>query len=251
MAVIVSAELGINHQGDPNIATRMIRAAKKAGCDAVKIQSYTRKDIPDDSPYLDVLEPAQIWQHMRMLSEVASSEGLLFGVTPSSIEGVQQAVDAGADFLKNASENLRRLDLIQAMLDTGLPTWVSTGMGTEKEILAVPHKAKLMLCTSLYPCPDWSANLARLWNPWMYFQGFSDHTQGTLAAAVAAALGVEMVEKHFTLDTTMSGPDHWFSADPVEMRWLVDDVRRVETLMGSSEVGFAPGEAEMRAAILA
>lgn len=246
--VTVVAELGINHGGNPALAEHMIRLAKQAGCDAVKVQSYGVEDTPADHPYKDVLDAAVIWPWLDRLAEFAHKQGLLFGVTPSSLDGVAGAVDAGADYLKNASENLRRHDLIHAMLETELDTWVSTGMGTEDEIDAIPMGTKRMLCTSLYPCPLEEVNLDRL--HWGY-DGFSDHTIGWRAAMLSVPYGVEMIEKHFTYDKEAEGADHKWSADIHTMDFLVRMVREAEKIMGNGELGFVPAEAGMRAAILA
>ena len=132
-------------------------------------------------------------------------------------------------------------------METGLPTWVSTGMASVAEIdavLAYPgDNLKLMVCTSMYPCPDDQVNLDRLgWG----FKGFSDHTVGWTAACVAASYRIEMIEKHFTLDRGNEGPDHWFSADPWDMALLVGAVRRAEKIMGNGDLGFMPGEVEAR-----
>jgi N-acetylneuraminate synthase/N,N'-diacetyllegionaminate synthase len=247
MAAVISAELGINHNGNPEIAEDMIVAARKSGAGAVKVQSYREEDIPADNPEPQALIACQIWPYLERLSNCAHENNLLFGVTASSIAGVYEAVSVGADFLKNASEAILRLDLIEAMLETGLPTWVSTGMASVAEIdavLSLPgDNLKLMVCTSMYPCPDGQVNLDRLgWG----FKGFSDHTQGHMAACLAASYRVEMIEKHFTLSHLMDGPDHWFSADPAGLRYLIQSVCRAEVLLGSGDMGFMPGEAEAR-----
>lgn len=244
MPVTVVAELGINHNGDPEIAEEMIDAAQLAGCGAVKVQSYRCADfLPRDYPDWDLLERCEIWPHLKRLASCAHDFGLQFGVTASSVTGVGEAVDAGADYLKNASDAILRLDIIKAMVDTGLPVWVSTGMASPAEIDAVPSGTNLMLCTSMYPCPDIQVGLDRL--GWGY-KGFSDHTVGVWAAALAVTYNIEVIEKHFTLDHDMNGPDHGFSANPDEMAALVDAVRRSERIMGSGELGYMPGEEEGR-----
>ncbi len=247
MACVISAELGINHNGDPDIAEQMIVAAARAGAGAVKVQSYREEDIPPDNPEPQALIACQIWPYLERLSKRSHEEGLLFGVTASSIAGVYEAVSVGADFLKNASEAILRLDLIEAMLGTGLPTWVSTGMASVAEIDAVlsfpGDNLRMMLCTSIYPCPPDQANVDRLgWG----FKGFSDHTLGWFAACLAATYRVEMIEKHFTLDKKMEGPDHGFSLDQNGLAEYVAAIRLAETLLGSGDLGFMPGEVEAR-----
>lgn len=255
----IVAELGINWGGYPDVLQDMVWAAADAGCTGVKVQSCRVGDfLPEGHPDWDMFAKCELGPLLFEAVDWAHTADLQIGTTPTSLEGVQEAVEAGCDFLKNGSDFLLRTDLIQAMLDTGLPTWVSTGMATFKEIIHIPDGAKKMLCTSLYPCPDDQANLRRQ-TPWprnvpqdftphQWFDGYSDHTQGTVAATVVAALGVEMIEKHFTLDKNADGPDHHFSADPKEMAQLVHDVRRVETMMGPwpCDIGPTLGELENR-----
>ncbi len=247
--MIISAELGINHAGDPDVAERMIRTAKLCGADAVKVQSYRCSDfLPEGHPDWALFERCEIWPYLERLVKCAHDQGLQFGVTASSVVGAYEAHAIGADFLKNASDAILRHDIIDAMLQTGLPVWVSTGMADWEEIRDVVNHLQawnLMLCTSLYPCPDDQANLARLAET-NVFRGFSDHTQGWLAACLATALGVEMIEKHFTLDKKADGPDHWFSADPRELQLLVHQVQRTQTLLGDGKLGYMPSEAEGR-----
>ena len=228
----IIAELGINHGGNPETAEEMIVAAADAGVDGVKLQTYRVGDfLPEGHEDWDMFEACEIWPHLNRLVEFAHEGDLQIGTTPTSVQGVAEAVAAGVDFLKNGSDFLLRHNLIQAMVDTGLPTWVSTGMASEAEIEDVPFGAKLMACTSLYPCPQHLANVSRL-NDGIH-TGYSDHTRCTLTAPICAVLGAEMYETHFTLDPTMKGPDHTFSRTPNDLGLIVSAVRTAESLLGT------------------
>lgn len=231
MSVQVVAELSINHGGDVDVAMEMIRAAKDSGCDGVKLQTYRAEDfLPAGHEDFGMFKRAEIWPHLGLLVRYAHDVGLTIGTTPTSIEGVAEAVEAGVDFLKNGSDFLLRHDLIEAMLGTGLPVWVSTGMAYDQEILMLPKGVNLMLCTSLYPCPDEDVNLTRCGD--YFFRGFSDHTaHGSVAAVLAVGAGVEMIERHFCLG---DGPDVEWSLEPEEMTDYVADIRRAETMLGES-----------------
>lgn len=244
----IIAELGINHNGILALAERMIVSAANAGCDGIKVQSYRTGDfLPAGHPDWDMFERAEIWPHLARLCEFTHGYGMIFGITPTSLDGIQEAVEAGCDFLKNGSDYLLRTDMIRRMVWTGLPTWVSTGMATSGEVWRVPEEANLMVCTSTYPCRDHDANLLRLRQLGIYrIVGFSDHTTGITASIVAVSLGAEMIEKHFTVDRDLPGPDHKFSATPAEMEALVTEVRRVEVLLGNPEIRPVESEFPLR-----
>lgn len=252
--MIVSAELGQNTNGSLETALRMIETAAACGADAVKVQAYETGDfLPPGHPDWDMFESNRLsWDAIEHCREHAAQLMIQFGATPTSLDGVQRLAWMGADFLKNGSDYLLRHDMIDAMLATGIETWVSCGMATADEIrflidrthvLGNDYNLRLMACTSAYPCPDDEAHLRRVdWG----FRGYSDHTEGIEAGIIACALGAEMLEKHFTLDKTQHGPDHAFSADPAELAALVRAVRRTEKLLGSHEQRPTPSEATGR-----
>lgn len=248
----IIAELGTNTGGDLTRALAMVDAAAECGCDGVKVQAYETGDfLPEGHPDWDMFESNRLtWGQIEAIHDKTVGEyDLLFGATPTSLDGVERLArlnSIGVDFLKNGSDYLLRHDMIDAMVATGIETWVSTGMADEDEIIDVAPGVKFMACTSVYPCPDEEANVRRIVDDVLFANGYSDHTTGTVAAVMACTLGAEMFEKHFTLDRSLPGPDHHFSADPSEMAALVRDVRRAEKMMGSSEQRVAPSEAENR-----
>lgn len=270
MAVLIVAELGINHGGSVDTALRMVAAAAEAGCDAIKVQAYRCRDfLPEGHPDWQMFHECELsWADMEQIGHRAHGHGLKYGITPTSVEGVQRAVEVGADYLKNGSDFLLRHDVIRAMAATKLPTVLGTGMATYAEVrdaLLAYYRDRprdfrrepagpqptLLVCTSEYPCRDEDAKLGVLrrgWNGWPLYAkiGYSDHTLGHVAAVAAVALGATMVEKHFTLDDTADGPDHWFSATPAEMALLVAQAERVESMLGDGNLKPTPSELENR-----
>lgn len=271
---LLIAEIGINHNGDLDLARAAIEAAARSGADAVKFQNYRTEDfIADRSLTLtyksqgrEVTE-SQYTLFKRceisdaMLAELvryARQIGIMLLSTPTDPTGIEKLVRAGVPMLKNGSDFLGNLPLIRHMARTGLPTMLSTGMaeiGEIEQAVAAYREAGgrdliLLHCISSYPAPPETVHLRKMTALRARFGcqvGFSDHTEGTRAACLAVALGASVVEKHFTLDRNLVGPDHWFSSDPAEFAALVADVRMTETLLGRGEIGFTAPEAESRA----
>jgi len=270
----VIAEIGINHNGDVDLARRLIDAAAEAGADAVKFQNYRTEDfISDrnltwsyDGPQGKVVEPQYdmfkryefIGDKLAAAAEHCRKRGIDFAATPTSNAGVAECVKLGAAFLKNGSDYLTCLPLIRTMARTGLQTVLSTGMADEGDIgdaveafRQVGGKDLVLLhCVSLYPAPPDALNLKRipaLANAFRCPVGFSDHSEGVTAAAVAVAFGAVALERHVTLDKTMPGPDHQFSADPGELKALVQAVREAEVSLGDGAIRFGDAEKEARA----
>lgn len=159
--------------------------------------------------------------------------------------------------MKNGSDYLGHLPLIRHMARSGVPTVLSTGMATKEEIKEACdayHEAggkdlMLLVCTSAYPTPPDCVNLRRIPELERTFGvpvGFSDHTYGWEAAVAAVCLGARMIEKHFTSDRHLPGPDHWFSSDPTEFAELVKRVREMEVMLGSPELEPTAAEAGPR-----
>jgi N,N'-diacetyllegionaminate synthase len=266
---LIVAEIGVNHNGDPELAHRLIDAARAAGADAVKFQNYRTADFISNA---ELTYSYASGGQSRTESQLAMFEryefgddrfiemkrhcddaGVMFFSTPTSLEGIEFLERLGVPLLKNGSDFLTHVDLIAAMARSSIPTILSTGMATEGEIddavaafrAAGGTDLALLHCTSTYPAPVSELNLARI--PTLAHKygcpaGFSDHSHGALAALGAVALGACMVEKHFTLDRTMEGPDHWFSSDPEELKVLVSAVRNIEQAIGSPALGPAPSE---------
>ncbi|OOZ41873.1 hypothetical protein BOW53_02185 [Solemya pervernicosa gill symbiont] len=266
----IAAEIGINHNGDMKIAHQAIDAAVDAGADGVKFQNYVTEDFLSDKSltYRYISQGREIVEsqyEMFKRCELSSMQlaelkahcderGVTFFSTPTGISSLRDLLELGVSLIKNGSDFLTHLDLIREMARSEVPTVLSTGMATVAEIddavgayRSAGGDALLLLhCTSSYPTPPEDINLRRVPTLSQLFGlpvGFSDHTEGTVAAAGAVALGACFVEKHFTLNKHMPGPDHRFSTDPEEFGFLVRDIRNIESALGSSIV--APTKAEM------
>jgi N,N'-diacetyllegionaminate synthase len=195
---------------------------------------------------------------LRAVHAHARAVGIDFHSTPTSREGVAALAELGCDVIKNGSDYLGHHELIRAKGETGRVVVLSTGMATLAEIdeavraLRATGNERLVLlhCVSSYPAPDHALNLRRIPALAAAFDclvGFSDHSAGVSGAQGAVALGACWIEKHFTLDRGLPGPDHWFSSDPAEFRRLVDGVRAIEAMLGDARIGPTRAEEEMRA----
>jgi N,N'-diacetyllegionaminate synthase len=253
--IFIVAEVGINHNGDMVLAREQIDAAAEAGADSVKFQSYDVNDFISDkgltftyksqgksvteSQY-ELFSRCQVnADDLMMLKEHCDKRGVVFHATPTSEQGIRDLLRAGAPVLKNGSDYLSHVDLVAAMGRTGLPTVLSTGMASEEDIeesVSYFRKAGnddiiVLQCTSNYPTAAKDVHLARMLEISERYDclgGLSDHTQGSLAGVGAAMLGGVWLEKHFTSDHNLPGPDHWFSCNPEEFAQLVRDVRAAE-----------------------
>jgi N-acetylneuraminate synthase/N,N'-diacetyllegionaminate synthase len=182
------------------------------------------------------------------LKRHCDDRGLVFFTTPTGVDGIADALRVEAPLLKNGSDYLTHLPLIRAMARTGVPTVLSTGMATLAEIDDAVRTFReaggtdlvLLHCTSSYPTPAEDVHLRKIPTLASAFEcpvGLSDHTWGIVAAVGAVVLGACFLEKHFTVDKGLPGPDHRFSADPAEFRALADAVRTVEKNLGTPAVG--------------
>lgn len=269
MAVTIIAEIGINHNGDLNIAKQLIDVAVEAGCNAVKFQKrtvdkvYSKEmlDSPRESP----------WGHTQR----AQKEGLEFGEAEYDIidaycrqKGIAWFASAwdvdsqkflrkyNLKYNKVASAMLTRDDLLTEIAGEGRYTFISTGMSTWEEIdhaVGIFQESncpfELMHCNSTYPMEETDANLRliqALKNRYGCAAGYSGHENGTLVSILAVAAGAVSIERHITLDKTMYGSDQKASIEPEELRSLVQQIRRTESIMGSGEKTLSHAEQAVR-----
>ena len=257
--VFIIAEIGINHNGDINLAKKTILAAKEAGVDAVKFQNYKTEDfLLDDSllyeyennnKKINISQRKMFKQYeltedqFKELAEFCVDNDIIMISTPSGILGVDEITKLSLPIIKNASDSIENYALLKKMAETGLPCILSCGMAGLSEIenaVEIFEREKncnlaLLVCTSNYPTAMEKVNLRRLETLETAFKtmvGFSDHTAGNTAAIASVILGAKIIEKHFTLDKNLQGPDHVFSADKEEMKSLVRAVREVEICLG-------------------
>lgn len=264
--VFIVAELSANHNGSKDVALKTIRAAKRAGADAVKFQTYTADTITLDCQnedfkikqgtlwdgrYLyDLYQEAYTpWEWHRELYDVAKAEGLICFSSPFDKSAVDFLESLGNPIYKIASFEITDVDLIAYAARKGKPMVISTGIATEEDIrLAVDtcrsagnNDITLLKCTSSYPAPIEEANLcmiADLANRFKVKVGLSDHTLGSIAGITAVSLGACMIEKHFILDRSIGGPDAFFSMNELEFSQMVKDIRTVESAIG--QVNYEP-----------
>ena len=264
----VIAEAGSNHNRDLGLARGLIEVAAESGADAVKFQTYTGKDLYsrftprfeylDDErtpgELLDAIALPREWHDV--LASHARGLGIEWLSSPFDHRAIDELVAVGVPLLKIASFELVDLPLISAAAATGLPLILSTGMATygeiEEALQAIARSGGaavgLLLCASLYPAAPELLNLRAITTMHRAFGtpvGLSDHTTGIAVAAGAAAIGMDILEKHFTLDRTMEGPDHSFALEPGELAAMVRGVREVEAAMGDGILR-GPSEDERR-----
>lgn len=257
---MIIAELSANHNHQLKIAIDTIRAAKRAGADAIKLQTYTPDTLTIDSrnEYFQITqgtlwdgktlyelyqEAYTPWEWHEELFRVASEEGLLCFSSPFDKSAVDFLEQFNVPYYKIASFEIQDIPLIEYAASKGKPMIISTGIAEEEDIrLALETCYKtgnknitLLKCTSAYPAPVELANLKTMINMREKFNvpvGLSDHTLGNTVPIVAASLGATMIEKHFILDKNIGGPDSEFSLNPEEFTALVQQVRLVEKVLG-------------------
>ncbi len=265
----IAAEIGINHNGNMNLAKKMIQAAKDAGADGVKFQNYHTEDFILDKNlmYEYISEGKKIIEtqyemfkryelstsQLRELKQYCDEIGIIFFSTPTSKQGIKDLQDIDTLLFKNGSDFLVNLELIEQFAKTKMPLIISTGMATLAEIddavrafeKAGGEELIILHCISSYPAPAQYVNLKKipaLEAAFNYPIGFSDHTNGIIASLGAVALGACFIEKHFTTDKNLAGPDQHFSANPKELEQLVKAIRILEQSLGSSKI--APTQEE-------
>lgn len=249
--VYIIAEAGVNHNGSLELAKRLVRAAAEAGVDAVKFQTFkadtlVSRDAPKADYQKQTTDAAESQYQMlkklelseeshRELKALCAQLGVAFLSTPFDITDIPFLSALDMPFFKVPSGAITDLPYLRAINAQKKPVLLSTGMATEDEVAAalklLPDcEVTLLHCTTEYPCPYGDVNLKALQTLQTRFNlpvGYSDHTQGIEVSVAAAALGATVIEKHFTLDRTMEGPDHKASLEPSELKTLVASVRHV------------------------
>lgn len=257
----IIAELSANHNGKLEVALQSVRAAREAGADAIKIQTYTPDTITLDCDGEDfIINGTELWNDRRLYDlykeaftpwewhEAIFAEARKIGLECFSTPFDKTAVDflekLGNPIYKIASFEITDIPLIGYAASKGKPMIISTGIATEDDIKLAVETCRnagndditLLKCTSSYPAPIEKANLATIPDLKTRFgtkAGISDHTKGSDAAVAAVALGASVIEKHFILDRKMGGPDAAFSMEPAEFAAMVSSVRNVEKAVGT------------------
>lgn len=254
----IIAEAGVNHNGDINLAKQLIIEAAKAGADAVKFQTfkaeqvttkhsptaaYQKKNVGEDNQ-LSLLQPLELKEdaYPELIAD-CQKNNILFMSTPHGHIDSAEFLKDKVNVWKVGSGDLTNLPFLKHLGQSNMPIILSTGMATIDEIKeaievieATGNKQLIILqCTTNYPCPDEEANVAAMIDIQNNFPdypvGFSDHTLGIDACVLATAMRATILEKHFTLDRNMPGPDQQNSAKPNELKQLVDKVREIEKMI--------------------
>ena len=265
----IIAEMSANHAGSIKNAKKIIHAAKAAGADCIKIQTYTADTltIDCDKPYFRVgagtwdgenlyklYEKAFTpWEWQAELKKEAESIGLDFFSTPFDKSSVDFLEEMGIGFYKIASFEIVDIPLIKYVASKGKPIIMSTGMASLAEIEDAVNAMKsqgnnqlaLLRCASAYPAITDEMNLMTMKNMAEVFDvpvGLSDHSMGSVGAVTAVAMGAKIIEKHFCLDRAIENPDSSFSMNPEEFSQMVNDVRQAEKAIGKVRYGASEQE---------
>ncbi len=270
----IIAEIGSNHNGDMELCRRLIDAAADAGADAVKFQSWSESSLICEEEYERNTQYSDKKRHFGSLREMVQAyqftpehhhaakshcqrRGIAFCSTPFSPREADLLEQLVVPFFKVASMDVVHVSLLRYIAQRGRPVVISTGMATMAEIEQAVDVVRsegnnqivLLHCVSIYP-PDAAGvnlrNMATLHQAFDVPVGFSDHSLGTAIPLAAIALGARIIEKHFTLDKGMSGWDHAISADPAELRTIVDEARNVHAALGSYVRRVSPEELQKR-----
>jgi N,N'-diacetyllegionaminate synthase len=275
MSTLIIAEAGVNHNGDLDLARRLVDVAAEAGADLVKFQTFSAERLATaqaaKADYQRQNTAAAESQHAmlrrleldaaahEMLIEHCRSRGIGFFSTGFDVESVDLLARLGQRRFKIPSGEITNLPLLRHIGAFGLPLILSTGMATLEEVAAAlkaleqagtPRSLVTVLhCTTEYPAPMSDVNLRAMLAMRDAFGvsiGYSDHTNGIEVAIAAVALGATIIEKHFTTDRNLPGPDHKASLEPGELRAMVAAIRNIEVALGDGVKKPSPSEVKNR-----
>ena len=265
--VLIIAEAGVNHDGDLKQAFKLVDIAAEAGADIVKFQSFDARSLAtanagltqyqkkgslsdkkhDVGGQLELLERLQLSREDHLaLKKHCADRGVEFFSTAFDLRSLQLLAALGVHRLKIPSGEITNLPLIRRIASFGKEVIVSTGMAELSEIGAAiesleiaglpREKITLLHCTTEYPAPIAEVNLRAMGAMGSSFGvrvGYSDHTEGVEVAIAAVALGATVIEKHFTLDKNLPGPDHSASLEPIDLQLMIKAIRNIESALGS------------------
>ena len=274
---LIIAEAGVNHNGDLNLALKLCDAAKKAGADIIKFQTWkTEAIITNDveqaeyqkdntgirESQFDMLKKLELsYDDFRKIKNYCDSIGILFSSTADDIESLDFLVSLGIPFIKIGSGEIGNVSYLRYIGGKKLPVILSTGMSTLSDIDISLQALReggatditLLHCTTSYPCHYDNVNLNAMLTIRDAFKlpvGYSDHTLGNIVSVSAVAMGAKIIEKHFTLDKNMQGPDHKASSTPDQFQKLVKDIRNIECAMGDGRKIPTTAEKEISKVVL-
>jgi len=273
--LFIIAEAGVNHNGNINTAFQLVDAAVKAGCDAVKFQTWVTEKVysrdksikPEyqarttsaaESEYDTIKKLELSYEDFGRIKSYCDQKDILFFSTPDESDSADFLAQLGVGLMKTASQDVTNTPFLGHVARLGMPVIFSTGACTLAElaegvetILAETNELIILHCVSSYPAPMEQMNLSVIPSLRRVFGcpvGLSDHTTGTEVACAAVALGARVFEKHLTLDKSMSGPDHQASLDPDEMLHYCQTLRSVRAALGDGVKRIMPCEENTRKA---
>lgn len=257
----IIAEAGVNHNGDINNAFKLVDIAKKSGADAVKFQLFdtdslilpsvekakyqkSRNEHGDDISQYEMLKKLELnIDDFKKIKKYCDQIGIMFLITAFDIKSLSLLSDLNLDALKISSTDLNNYVFLRKATELNIPIVISTGMSEKSEVEAALKELNkktndviLLQCTSNYPAKTDQLDLNVIKSyitDYNIISGYSDHSEGVGASPYAVAAGALVIEKHFTIDKEMDGPDHKASLSPSELIHFVQEIRRVESMMGS------------------
>lgn len=265
----IIAEGGVNHNGYINLAKKMVDKAVEAGADAIKFQTFKSEKLVtkyaamakyqkdnmgiEDSQFSMLKKLELSYDEFADLKEYCDMKGIIFMSTPFDFESADFLNSIGMEAFKISSGDLTNIPMLEHIAKFNKPIILSSGMAVlgeiEDAVMALRNLGlediAVLHCTSNYPAPLDSVNLKAMntiKNTFKVVGGYSDHTNGITIPIAAAALGADIIEKHFTLDKNMEGPDHKASLEPHELKRMVEEVRKVEISMGTGIKMFTRSE---------
>lgn len=268
MSVYIIAEAGVNHNGSKELAYKLVDAARKAGVDCIKFQTFKaenlvshnaakadyQKDTTGEGSQIDMLKKLELsYDDFVDLKKYCDQEGICFLSTPFDFESINFLNGLDMPFWKIPSGEITNFPYLVALAKTKKPVVMSTGMCRMNEIEEAMRvlkdngtpSIKLLHCNTEYPTPYEDVNLNSMKTMADAFGvevGYSDHTKGIEVPVAAVALGATIIEKHFTLDRNMEGPDHKASLEPDELAQMVSSIRHIEKALGSADKKPSPSE---------
>lgn len=274
MNTFIIAEAGINHNGSIELAKRMVDAAVEANCDAVKFHTFkeagsvvtrtarkadyqVKNTGNNDSQYEMIRKFEMSYDSFRELKNYCEQKSIIFMSTPFDLESVEFLNELNMKIFKVSSGDLTNMPLLKLIAKMNKPIILSTGMSSLGEIEEAlgwiygesNRKVTLLHCTSNYPTKFEDVNLQAMLTLKKAFKvevGYSDHTLGIEIPIAAVAMGARVIEKHFTLDKNMEGPDHKASLSVEELKRMVESVRNVEKSLGDGIKQIRKDEVEVR-----
>ena len=257
---LIIAEAGVNHNGSLDIAFQLCKAAKESGADVVKFQTWKTEKIitknvsqadyqventGSSESQFDMLKKLELsYEDFTKIKKYCDEIGIQFASTADEEESLDFLISLGIPFIKIGSGEITNIPYLRAMGSKKFPIVLSSGMATLGEVETALFELKnagatdiiLLHCTTSYPCVVEDVNLNAMLtmkNAFKLAVGYSDHTEGIEVPIAAVALGATIIEKHFTLDRKMAGPDHLASTEPREFKQMVESIRNIEKALGS------------------